>query len=464
VHDTRLGAEHPVIIGNEQTAIDPVLEARIHEQLERLGPLPVLDRTVRRICALADDSESSATELTAAIEHDESFAANLLRFANSAALARPVRARTIRHALTMVGRRRLGQIALETATYRYLERVPGGGRASRGQLHAHAVAVATCAAATAERSGASVETAHLAGLLHDIGKIVLPLVFGEEAVELIALEYPGGAQRAARERVVLGIDHAYVGALYASRSEVTDDVFDAIAAHHGGVTGTEVPSAEAACVQLADQVVGMIAGAEPDVELVQAALALLGLPESALDELAQDAAPQAARPLSPLAERVQELERIAFVDALTGIGSRRAWLDDVERRLAAGATGAVLICDVDHLKLINDTHGHATGDVVLIETARALASRGFAGRLGGDEFALWVDGGVRDAQAVADAIVQAVITSITAVGSVPVPASVSIGIAVTPHHGTAVSELLAIADAALYDAKAAGRRSARLAA
>ena len=243
--------------------MDAALDARIHAELERLGPLPVLDRTVRQICALADDPESSATELIATIEHDEGFAANLLRFANSAVMARPIRAKTIRQALAMVGRRRLGQIALETATYRYLERAPGSGRASRGQMHAHAVAVAACAAAAAERSGASIETAHLAGLLHDIGKVVLPLVFGEDAVDEIALAYPSDAQRAAREREVLGVDHAYVGALYASRSEVPDDVFHAIAAHHGGATGCELPSAEAACVQLTDQVVGMIGGPTP---------------------------------------------------------------------------------------------------------------------------------------------------------------------------------------------------------
>ena len=444
--------------------MDAALDARIHAELERLGPLPVLDRTVRQICALADDPESSATELIATIEHDEGFAANLLRFANSAVMARPIRAKTIRQALAMVGRRRLGQIALETATYRYLERAPGSGRASRGQMHAHAVAVAACAAAAAERSRASIETAHLAGLLHDIGKVVLPLVFGEDAVDEIALAYPSGAQRAAREREVLGVDHAYVGALYASRSEVPDDVFHAIAAHHGGATGCELPSAEAACVQLADQVVGMIAGADPDPEIVTAALALLGLPESVLDELAQDAAPQASRAGSPLADRVQELERIAFVDALTGISSRRHWLQDVQGRIAGGAPGAVMICDVDRLKQINDTHRHATGDVVLIETARVLARRGFAGRLGGDEFALWLDDGAADPQEVARTIVDEVTASLAGTSAAALASSVSIGIALTPHHGNEIGGLLAVADAALYEAKAAGRRSARLAA
>ena len=419
------------------------------------------------------------TQLIATIEHDEGFAANLLRFANSAAMVRPIRAKTIRQALAMVGRRRLGQIALESATYRYLERAPGSGRASRGQMHAHAVAVASCAAAAAERSGASIETAHLAGLLHDIGKIVLPLVFGEKATEEIAIAYPSGAQRAARERELLGADHAYVGALYAGRSEVPDEVFHAIAAHHGGASGCEVPSAEAACVQLANQVVGMIAGAEADDQLIKAALALLGLPDGVLDELAQDAAPQAARTASPLAERGQELERIAFVDALTGISNRQHWLQDVQVRISAGSPGTIMICDVDHLKQINDTHGHAAGDIVLIETARVLARRGFAGRLGGarvlarrgfagrlggDEFALWLDHGAGKPKQVADAIVREVAASLVGTSAAAHASSVSIGIALTPRHGVDIGSLLAVADAALYEAKAAGRHNARLAA
>ena len=183
-----------------------------------------------------------------------------------------------------------------------------------------------------------------------------------------------------------------------------------------------------------------------------------------LDELAQDAAPQASRGASPPADRVQELERIAFVDALTGISSRRHWLQDVQGRIAGGAPGAVMICDVDHLKQINDTHGHATGDVVLIETGRVLARRVFAGRLGGDEFALWLDDGAADPQEVALTIVQEVTTSLAGTSAAALTSSVSIGIALTPHHGSEIGGLLAVANAALCEAKAAGRRSARLAA
>src|SRR5262249_8358045 len=69
-------------------------DTRVHDALRRIGPLPVLGGTVARIRMLADDPNGTTSDLVAVIEADEAFAANLLRYANSAANARPIRART----------------------------------------------------------------------------------------------------------------------------------------------------------------------------------------------------------------------------------------------------------------------------------------------------------------------------------------------------------------------------------
>src|SRR5436309_9350168 len=110
------------------TTSDP--HPRLVEAIGRLGRLPVLDRTVMRVLALCRDDDSSNADLVATLEHDASFAANLLRYANSAHAARPVRVRTIRQAVAMAGRTTIGRLALETATCGFLERAPGNGRAS----------------------------------------------------------------------------------------------------------------------------------------------------------------------------------------------------------------------------------------------------------------------------------------------------------------------------------------------
>ncbi len=366
-------------------------DTRVHDALRRIGPLPVLSGTVARIRTLAEDPNGTTSDLVAVIESDEAFAANLLRYANSAANARPIRARTIRQAVTLLGRRALVRIALEAATYRFLERFPGGAHLSRGQLHVHAVTVAAYAYTTAELRGAQTDTAHLAGLLHDVGKLLMPAAFGVVVLEEIASEAPAGADRAALERRRLGLDHAAAGALLVGLSEPDDAVTRAIAYHHGGPTGL-------ACADARGRL-------RPDRRLDRApargqrdrprrcsrsrsSASMPGRNCSTRSPRRPASRPPAPPPISPRPSAGSRPSR--STDDLTGLLNRRGWTEAVRRELAAGTEGAVIICDVDGFKHLNDTHGHRAGDLVLTEVARVLARHGVAGRLGGDEFGVWV--------------------------------------------------------------------------
>ena len=166
-------AKHATDCAPWKEGIDPVAAQSVAGAIDELAEFPVLDATVLRVIALCDDDESTAADLVDALEQDATFAANLLRFSNSAARAHPIRAKTIRQAVMLVGRRALRRLALEAATYRFLERSKGNGRASCGQLHLHAIAVAIGAAGAAEEARVPGDTVHLAGLLHDVGKLVL---------------------------------------------------------------------------------------------------------------------------------------------------------------------------------------------------------------------------------------------------------------------------------------------------
>jgi diguanylate cyclase (GGDEF)-like protein/PAS domain S-box-containing protein len=159
-------------------------------------------------------------------------------------------------------------------------------------------------------------------------------------------------------------------------------------------------------------------------------------------------------------------------DQLTGLANRALVLDQLAEVLAdAGKRGrqaAVLFCDVDHFKEINDTLGHAAGDQLLAEIGRSLAStarhRDVVGRFGGDEFVLIAYPVPTEAKAtvLADRVMRAIRRPVELCGE-PVVPSLSIGVALsTP--GDSADAVLAAADQALYTAKAAGRGRWQLAA
>jgi len=163
------------------------------------------------------------------------------------------------------------------------------------------------------------------------------------------------------------------------------------------------------------------------------------------------------------------LSFLAFHDSLTGLPNRARFRQSVEHALrtlgSTGAKVAVLYVDCDNFKSVNDSLGHAAGDVLLVEMAlriRAqLRDEGVVARLGGDEFAVLlapiasIDATFKVAQRVAAAIRAPVHSPVHGA----IESSASIGVAVYPDHAADLDQLLAAADAAMYRAKArqAGR-------
>lgn len=193
----------------------------------------------------------------------------------------------------------------------------------------------------------------------------------------------------------------------------------------------------------------------------------------------------AAMTLGPLAvavtsnSRAHELKRTALLaerDGLTGVRTRRAFLEHAERArahaVAHGQHLTVFMLDVDHFKDVNDQHGHAAGDSILRTLAEVLTSSlretDITGRLGGEEFAAVLPG-VQPLNAVliADQVRQQFAAATIGQGST---VTVSIGVctltpaaddpAAVPH---TLDELLALADQALYTAKRSGRNRVHVA-
>jgi len=165
------------------------------------------------------------------------------------------------------------------------------------------------------------------------------------------------------------------------------------------------------------------------------------------------------------AQLYAELEQRAVTDLLTGLLNKR-WWDELAPREAAQAVRtetrmAILVVDLDKFKRVNDTCGHAVGDVTLRNTARVLSAAVRSGdaavRLGGDEFLLVLhDSDERGAERVAETVRSglAAVPPVSAdVGSI----TASIGIAMFPDDGRSLEEVVHEADLAMYRAKARGR-------
>ncbi|TNC99440.1 MAG: diguanylate cyclase/phosphodiesterase with PAS/PAC sensor(s) [Gallionellaceae bacterium] len=163
----------------------------------------------------------------------------------------------------------------------------------------------------------------------------------------------------------------------------------------------------------------------------------------------------------------RELERHAHIDVLTGLNNRRYFFELAEQELARskryGAPLVVLMLDVDHFKLANDTYGHHVGDMVLqklsevcVQTLRAID---ILGRIGGEEFAFLLPETLSgQALEVAERLRLAVAgaTVILETGK-SVHFTVSIGVAQLAATDTKIEDMLNRADIALYSAKSTGR-------
>jgi diguanylate cyclase (GGDEF)-like protein/PAS domain S-box-containing protein len=162
--------------------------------------------------------------------------------------------------------------------------------------------------------------------------------------------------------------------------------------------------------------------------------------------------------------QVERLRRTARSDALTGLANRLA-CHDFLREQEEGETISVLYIDLDGFKDVNDTHGHAAGDLLLKAIARRLESSvrstDLVARLGGDEFAvICKDLPQTEATALSDRILDTVRQPVDVEG-VPISVGASIGIASAPRGD--VTLLFEQADEALYEAKRAGRNVVRFA-
>lgn len=169
-----------------------------------------------------------------------------------------------------------------------------------------------------------------------------------------------------------------------------------------------------------------------------------------------------------LASALEALDRIAATDELTGVGNRRHFVSQLEQCLARASDVSVclVLFDIDHFKMVNDTYGHGVGDEVLRRVAGAVAGSvrddDVIGRIGGEEFALLFSATDESSAAVAAEHIRTQIADLRFDDYPSVCVTASFGVALL-QPGFSAAAALRTADEALYRAKRGGRNRVELA-
>lgn len=173
--------------------------------------------------------------------------------------------------------------------------------------------------------------------------------------------------------------------------------------------------------------------------------------------------------MADVSRELEDLSDRAFQDGLTGLCNRSLFLEHLNRELLrssrTGSAVAVVVADVNHLKQVNDTYGHAVGDALLVEVARRLTAAcrpaDVPARLSGDEFAVLCPdlSGSTDPSVIVRRL-EALTSGPAVIAGYPLDIGVAIGCAVAPTSEATEEdalELLHRADVSMYAAKASGR-------
>ena len=494
------------------TDISPVpvdAHKRLDQVVERFSDLPTLAPVAMEVIRLADDENASMADLAAAISSDPGLAARLMRLANSAMYGQTKEVTNLDRATALLGLKTVKLLSLGFSLVVNMNQ----GSIDTSSIWRRSLATSVLARRLAADTDRRLsDDAFIAGLLANIGKLAM----ADDGPYVAAVTEHGPWLTPDQERTALGFTSDQVTAKVLHAWGLPALLSRIIAEREAPADeGTEATLA--AVLQVADSA-AMLLLADADEDKASALESLrisaaghLGLTLTQIDGVISDVSPElddiatmfdlqaittipitdiviaaqahmaklsldVVTALSHEQQRNQELatdnERLAAeasTDPLTGLPNRRtfdAYLDNqVEGRVRKPRSSAigVIMIDLDRFKSINDNFGHGVGDQVLKEVGTRILQatrRGeLSARVGGEEFAIILPDITATELALASERFRSLIgdTPIeTSIG--PLPVTTSVGAAYT-HQPTSGSgnTLLSQADAALYEAKNAGR-------
>ena len=204
----------------------------LKDVIRRIHDLPSLSAVVVELLTSMEDEEVDVHVLGAKIAHDQALTAKTLRLANSSFYGMPSKVTTIHQAISVLGFHSIRTLVTACAISGSFP--PGAsGQFDFKAFWRHSVATAVCAKLLALRFKLNPDTAFTAGLLHDIGTLVLATRFPDEYARMLAHRSEHDCEISEAEQAVFGLDHAAAGSALAAYWKFPEAIQRAVAEHHG---------------------------------------------------------------------------------------------------------------------------------------------------------------------------------------------------------------------------------------
>ena len=470
--------------------------------------LPSLPAVAVRLLELTGDPDVAIKDISKLVQQDQAMAAKVLKTVNSSFYGLPQRCGSIDRAMGYLGLNTVKSLVLG---FSLVETTKSAGQGFDLETHwRRAILGATAARLLAQKvGGVDPEDAFTASLFQDIGMLAMFVVLKDQYTSIISGVRHGVLSN--QERDKLGFDHARVGSELAARWKLPAGIVDAIEYHHSPEHCETEHQSLACVVSLGAQVCACLesdapsssirtyerlsrkwyGNAAPEAEQLLEDVGETGktlakmfgqdigeMPNTG-EIIAQAQEQNTVHQLS-MQRHTDELAREVHIDGLTQIANRKQFDAEIARVyngfVSDGDHFGVLFFDADRFKSVNDTFGHAAGDLVLIElakrTSEVVGEDGTVFRYGGEEFAVIVES--TDFAAcgkLAERVRSAIASqpfSLSGVEGAPDTLNVTVSIGVSSSDASDPSRLISAehvvheADECVYVAKSDGRNNVKV--
>lgn len=266
----------------------------LEELVNRVEEIPVFPQTVNNIIILTEDPKSDASDLEREIIKDQGLTTKILRLANSAYYGLSRNIKSVAEATVLLGFQAIKSMVLATTVGKVLVKELPGYALDKEELWRQSQICAITARVIAKKARfAKADQAYTAGLLRDIGKVILDHYMKEQYDQIVALVDSENISFMQAEEQVLGYNHGQVGAKIAEKWNLPEDLVEAIALHHDPASAQVNPKMTA-MTHIADGLVMMMGyhlGIDGlSYQFSEEAMTLLNLDEVMLTEIMSEVA------------------------------------------------------------------------------------------------------------------------------------------------------------------------------